>query len=100
MKPTTTPGPWAATEEAHGWAYVTSAGSAYPGNVATCWQQPGSVALANARLMAAAPELLAALRSFASLPSDTPPPGILPSAWREALAAAEDALAKAEERHD
>lgn len=91
----TTPSPWAATEEAHGWAYVTSAGSAYPGNVATCWQQPGSVALANARLMAAAPDLLATLRLFAALPEDAPPPGVMPAAWSAALAAARKAIENA-----
>lgn len=50
----------------------------------------------NARLMAAAPQMLAALRHFAGLPSDTPPAGILPSAWRAALDAAHSAIAKAE----
>ena len=48
--------------------------------------------------MAASPELLAALRTFATLPADTPPPGILPSAWRASLEAAQAAVAKAEGR--
>lgn len=46
----------------------------------------------------AADEILAALRVFAGLPADTPPAGILPSAWRAALDAARAAIAKAEGR--
>jgi hypothetical protein len=48
--------------------------------------------MTDARLMAAAPELLAALRLFAALPEDAPPPGVMPSAWKAALAAARKAI--------
>jgi len=51
---------------------------------------------ANARLMAAAPALLAMLRLFADMPADTPPPGITKTAWATALDAARAAIAKAE----
>lgn len=46
-------------------------------------------------LREAAPDLLAALRCFASLADETPPPGILRIAWTTALAAARAAVAKA-----
>jgi hypothetical protein len=46
----------------------------------------------------AAQELLAVLRDFATLPDETPPPGILGLAWRQTLAAARAAIAKAEGR--
>lgn len=95
-----TPGPWTAKGPDNcGWAYVRSAGAAFDGDLATVWSPPGRAsAAANALLMASAPELLAALRTFATLPADTPPPGILPSAWRAALEAAQAAIAKAEGR--
>lgn len=64
-----------------------------------CSAHDGDLALVfginNARLIAAAPDMLAALFLFADLPTDTPPPGILPSAWRASLAAAQVAIAKA-----
>lgn len=47
-------------------------------------------------LIAAAPEMLELLREFASLPPDTPPPGISKTAWAAALHAARAAIAKAE----
>ena len=47
------------------------------------------------RLIAAAPDLLEALRHFAALDPDHPPAGILPTAWSAALEAARAAIAKA-----
>lgn len=58
----------------------------------------GAEAEANAALIAAAPDMLAALFLFADLPTDTPPPGITPTAWQAALDAAQAAIAKAEGR--
>lgn len=40
--------------------------------------------------------MLAVLRTFAALPTDTPPPGVLPSAWRAALEAAQAVITKAQ----
>jgi hypothetical protein len=51
---------------------------------------------ANLWLIAAAPDLLAVLRLFADMPTDTPPPGITKTAWAAALDAARDAIARAE----
>ncbi len=50
---------------------------------------------ADARLIAAAPELLEALRLFANLPAEGPPPGVMRAPWEKAIAALVAAIAKA-----
>lgn len=57
-----TPGPWAASQpEGYGFAYVSEAGGPLNGDIATTWSAGGD-ALANAHLISAAPDMLAALR--------------------------------------
>ncbi len=97
-----TPGPWTYQPEerdgepAAAPSFFTIHAPHYFADVHVLVGEPGwARAEADARLIAAAPELLEALRWIAVLSPDHPPPGILPMAWRAALNAASAVIAKA-----
>lgn len=82
-----TPGPWSiAPQIAHEGLWVESAGDE-PEEICLCSPAtvPSDECRANARLIAAAPELLDALEGFH--PKNTKAPGDLARAWEKARAA-------------
>lgn len=97
-----TPGPWTYQPEerdgepAAAPSFFTIHAPHYFADVHVLVGEPGwARAEADARLIAAAPCMLEALRDFAALSPDHPPAGILPMAWRAAVDAARATVAKA-----
>lgn len=88
-----TPGPWSATkhDESCGYWHVDSPGTAM-GGVATCYSTASGSTEANARLIAAAPDLLAALVAMLATQEQTKP--AIPKV--AAMSMARAAIAKAE----
>lgn len=95
-----TPGPWEV--EDHGHFYDINAGRATVGNVCSSimWfdngDHRGAVAMANANLIAAAPELLEALQNMVGAYDNPIARRKLPGSFnQEAIESARDAIAKA-----
>ena len=59
-----TPGPWSITESSEHWGRINCTITSQDGDVATSWQQGTTLNRVNARLIAAAPELLSALNAM------------------------------------
>ena len=93
-----TPGPWVLQDNAGFGVYVYGAGGAFGGGVQVAKVQASvraDVQTANAHLIAAAPDLLAALREMVRTCRPTP---IIEAEGRDALTAARAAIARAEGR--
>jgi len=86
-----TPGPWVAALDHNSRPIVWGPGT---WQIADCWHTPDGKGWANARLIAAAPELYEALEEMTALASG-PTGGVSAQMKRDILAKARAALAKA-----
>jgi hypothetical protein len=95
-----TPGPWTLEYSPQSgfsvWHDPRAHGYMRRGAVIICADfRAGDEAAANAALIAAAPDLLAAIRPLAFSSPSTPPPGVGLDDWHAAVMAAREAVAKA-----
>lgn len=96
-----TPGPWKVFTTSDG-SKVIGIGDRNGEGVADCgfgiWRGGSEEALANARLIAAAPDLLSALKALMQVHRDQDTVGVMPADKAIAYGKAEAALARAEAR--